>query len=99
MPADFGQLMSASWINQVERWFIELTRKQIRRLLRIGSWKRRSSSGTSISLQPISVEGQTGLSIAGGVIIVTLAPARWLEVLGVSHDAVDALEDHLPVRE
>lgn len=32
-------------------------------------------SGSSISLQPISVEGQTGLNIAGGITTVTLTPA------------------------
>ncbi len=33
-------------------------------------------SGRAFSLQPISVEGQTGLNIAGGVATVTLTPAQ-----------------------
>jgi hypothetical protein len=32
-------------------------------------------TGRSLSLQPLSVEGQTGLNIAGGVTTVTLIPA------------------------
>jgi hypothetical protein len=32
-------------------------------------------TGRAFSLQPLSVEGQTGLNIAGGVTTVTLAPA------------------------
>jgi hypothetical protein len=31
-------------------------------------------SGRAFSLQPISVQGQTGLNVAGGVITVTLLP-------------------------
>ncbi len=33
-------------------------------------------TGRAFSLQPISVEGQTGLNIAGGVTTVTLTPAQ-----------------------
>jgi hypothetical protein len=33
-------------------------------------------TGRSLSLQPLSVEGQIGLNIAGGVTAVTLVPAR-----------------------
>lgn len=33
-------------------------------------------SGNSITLQPLSIEGQTGLNVAGGVAAMTLTPAR-----------------------
>jgi hypothetical protein len=33
-------------------------------------------SNNSVSLQPLSIEGQTGLNVAAGVAGVTLAPAR-----------------------
>jgi hypothetical protein len=32
-------------------------------------------TGRAFSLQPLSVEGQTGLNIAGGITTVTLQPA------------------------
>jgi hypothetical protein len=57
--------MSASWINRVERWFAELTRKQIQRGVHTSVRQLEADIRTFIDLRDIATQPLRAVFISG----------------------------------